>query len=343
VLRSCRKSHTPRERTGAQPLTLKKLGQASLANQKRSFVSALAADLAGAVRRHWFSSDTTADWEKLVREEHQAASEPRPQTATGGDARSSPAEAAVKEVTVVALRGRFKEHVSLEFASEIVRQIQSRLASRDERGRPLMVEREARLVADTARTAATALAARVQNDGGGNSRFTKSTVFQSLIAAGSRRVLSHAVETFDLRQPERFLAADGIDELIQSECQALLEESLARPDFAETITALIDIENVTALALEHATTGLLQCGFDRRTLLFVPKDVTHPEISQHVQSARPLAAVVAATVEDVQVVSEETGISPRSIAMGLERVYPGIAEAAGRLHTRIDVEWRKLV
>jgi hypothetical protein len=62
-----------------------------------------------------------------------------------------------------------------------------------------------------------------------------------------------------------------------------------------------------------------------------------------VQSARPLAAVVAATVEDVQVVSEETGISPRSIAMGLERVYPGIAEAAGRLHTRIDVEWRKLV
>ena len=48
-------------------------------------------------------------------------------------------------------------------------------------------------------------------------------------------------------------------------------------------------------------------------------------------------------VEDVLVVSEESGISPRSIALGLECMYPGIADAARRLHTRIDVEWLRLI
>jgi hypothetical protein len=42
-------------------------------------------------------------------------------------------------------------------------------------------------------------------------------------------------------------------------------------------------------------------------------------------------------------VSEESGISPRSLAAGFERVFPGIADAARRLFTRIDIEWQQIV
>jgi hypothetical protein len=53
--------------------------------------------------------------------------------------------------------------------------------------------------------------------------------------------------------------------------------------------------------------------------------------------------VAPAAVDDAIVVSEEAGISPRSLARGLERVFPGIADAARRLHTRIDVDWQGLI
>jgi hypothetical protein len=38
---------------------------------------------------------------------------------------------------------------------------------------------------------------------------------------------------------------------------------------------------------------------------------------------------------------EGSGISPSSLTRGFERVYPGIAEAARRLFTRIDIDWSK--
>jgi serine/threonine protein kinase len=339
ALRSCRNSHTPRERSPAQSLTLKKFGYASLTDQRRRIIRGLAADLTDAVKRHWIAGDRSANWEQLVREEHEAATVPRLDMVTEGDSNSLPTVTPVSETTALELRGRFKEYMSLEFASEVLRHIQCQLASRDDRGRPLILSRDAKLIADTAYAVATALAERMKNESDCNSLFSGSAVFQSLIAAGSRRVLSDAVKNFDLRQPERFLSADEIDELIQAECEVLLEESLARPDLAGAVSALIDNRKVILLALEHATTSLLQCGSDRRTLLLVPKNHARPEFEQHLRYARPLASVVHANVEHVVLLSEETGISPRSFMLGLERVYPGIADAAARLHTRIDIQW----
>jgi hypothetical protein len=65
--------------------------------------------------------------------------------------------------------------------------------------------------------------------------------------------------------------------------------------------------------------------------------------AQALLAAKPLAAVVPADVDDAVLVSEDSGISPRSLALGLEWVYPGISDAARRLHTRIDVEWTSLL
>jgi serine/threonine protein kinase len=342
MLRSCRLSQTPRELSRGQSFTLKKMGYASLADQKRRLVCELAVDLAGAVKRHWLTRDTSADWEALVCDAQQAENVSMLATTSDGDAGSKPAVVPVNDTSPLALRGRFDEHMTLEFTSEVLRHIQRQLESRDDRGRPLISPRDAKLIADTARAVVESLTARARLVSFGSSQFADSTLLQNLVIAGSRRVLSHAVEAFELKQPERFLPKDTLDELIQSECQALLEENLALPGVATPLVELIELEVATAAVLKSATTDLIQCGYDRRTLLFVPHDDVQGATVESMRQARPLAAVVPAAVDDAIVVSEEAGISPRSLALGLERVFPGIADAGRRLHTRIDVEWQSL-
>ena len=104
VLRSCRASQTPREQLHGQSLTLKKLGYASLADQRCKFIDELAAELADAIKRHWLSPDTSADWERLVREEQLAASSPKLETATGSGADSPPTVVPVNDATPLAVR-----------------------------------------------------------------------------------------------------------------------------------------------------------------------------------------------------------------------------------------------
>jgi hypothetical protein len=150
------------------------------------------------------------------------------------------------------------------------------------------------------------------------------------------------VAKFDFRSPERFLPADAVDELLEAECQELLNQSLNQPELAAAITGLMDIDTATAATLDNATTDLLRCGCDRRTLLLVPRDQPESTAAQKLRAARPQASLVPTDVADVVVISEETGISPRSLALALERVFPGIADAARRLLTRIDIDWKQL-
>src|SRR4029078_4413764 len=98
----------------------------------------------------------------------------------------------------------FTEHMSREFTSKVVRQLQRQLESRDDRGRPLIIPRDAKLIADMARTAIASFAVKANPDSH-KSRFTDSPTLRPLIAAASRRVLDQRVEKFDSRQPEHFL------------------------------------------------------------------------------------------------------------------------------------------
>jgi hypothetical protein len=106
---------------------------------------------------------------------------------------------------------------------------------------------------------------------------------------------------------------------------------------------MLDFDQTLTRTIEHASTNLLQCGADRRTLFFVPKTQTQGHAAEILRASRPLAAVVPAEVDDVVVVSEYAGVSPRTFALGLRRVFPGIHDAAHRLHTRIDVEWQAII
>jgi serine/threonine protein kinase len=340
IVRTCRSVRTPREEQNVRSLTIKKPGIALLADQKRTFLRELAVDLAGAVKRYWLSPDASRDWERLVRAEQEAASMTTPQTAKGEDTEKPAALIPDRDASPLALRGRFGGQMSLMFTSEALRLIQQQLDSRDDRGRPRILACDAKLIADAARGVIVSLALRMQKEVYKDSHFGNSSALHSLVAEAGRRVLSRAVEGFDIKQPERFLAADAIDELIQSECQELLEESLAQPELAAAIDSHIDLDKALSLTLERATTDLLQCGSDRRTLLFAPASGAQSATIDKLRLARPLAAVIQTSVDDVVVISEDAGISPRSLALRLERVFPGIADAGRRLHTRIDVEWQ---
>jgi serine/threonine protein kinase len=340
VLRTCRSSRTPREQDSGRSLTIKKPGIASLADQKRIFLRELAVDLAGAVKRHWLSSDTSRDWTRLVRAEQLAANMPIQDTAPDEVAAIQSHEMPDRDASPLALRGRFGEQMSLTFASEVLRQIQHQLDSRDDRGRPCILNADAKLIADVSRSVIVSLAMQMQSEIYKDSHFGRSSALNPLVAAGSQRVLSRAVDGFEFKQSERFLAVDTIDELIQSECQELLEESLVQPELAAVIDSYIDLDKALSRTLECATTDLLQCGSDRRMLLLAPANGAQSATIDKLRIARPLAAIVPTSVDDVVVISEDTGISPRSLALGFERVFPGIAEAARRLYTRIDVEWQ---
>jgi hypothetical protein len=99
------------------------------------------------------------------------------------------------------------------------------------------------------------------------------------------------------------------------------------------------MQNDTQQALDRVDVDLLQCGYDRRTLIVVPSSNKTTEAIDALTEARPTAAIVSADVDESVVFCEGSGISPASFARGFEQVYPGIAEAARRLFTRIDIDW----
>jgi serine/threonine protein kinase len=342
AIRSSRKAHTPRQQQHARTFNIKTLGFASLADRKREFISDLAIDLATEIKRHWLTEDCSENWEQLILQEQQANRVPKlvPQSGANGDVMvvAPPADA-----TPLALRSRFKEHLKLQFTSDVLRQIQQQLERRDERGRPLIIARDARQITDAAAGAAASLRRRNQNEGNSGHKIADSAVFRSLIAEGSRRVLAHAVENFDVRQPERFLPSDAVDEILVPVCQALLEERFDQPDVRKAFSEMLNFDQMLTRAIEHARTDLLQCGADRRTMFFVPKDQAHEQAAKSFGALQPKAVIVPADIEDEAIVTESAGIAPRSLALGLMRVYPGIADAAHRLLTRTDIDWQAII
>jgi serine/threonine protein kinase len=342
AIRTCREAQTPREQSRGRSLSLRLFGLSSLADQKTELLNKLAIELREAIKQHWMTKDNSADWERLVRDELLAARVTAPAVVNGGESEVTPVRATANDSTPLALRGRFKDHMSLEFASEVLRQIQQRLEDRDDRGKPFILPGDAKLIADTARAVTAFLAANVQRESDKGSSFTTSPTLRPLIAEGSRRVISHAVENFDSRHSERFLPVEAVDDLIQTECRALLEKCLASRELAAEITKLLDLDRALLSAIDNVDTDLLQCGRDRRTLVFMPNESPQGSATESLRAVRPLAGLFSVDVDDFVVVSESAGVSPRSVAIGLERVFPGIADAARRLLTRIDIEWQPL-
>jgi serine/threonine protein kinase len=344
ALRSCRSAPTAREYRQPKQLSLKKLAYASLGDQARLFVHYLAAELASAVKQYWASTDNNA--------ERDAAAHPMPdrnpqsahgvQFEPGVDSTqfSTIVVAPLDDISPVALRDRFEKYKTLEFASEVLRQIQLLREADDQRNRPRILPRDFVTMVESARAfAATLVGEQLPNT---TNRFLSSARLRSVVTAASHVVLRSEVQEFDPKNPERFLKHAGLDERIQCECLSVLQQQLDEAEVQTAIASLVDDTTAATATLESATLNLLGCGSDRRTLIFIPRGEDRQATVEKLRKARPLASILTADVDDLSVVVEESSISPRSVAMGLERMYPGIADAAHRLHTRTDIQWENL-
>lgn len=260
VLRACRAGQGAGEANQSPPLALRKFGQASIEDRKRELVNELATELVVAVKHHWLAEDRSTDWPRRVREEAEAAKLPKLEPATGGDPNAAPQVAPINDASPLALRGRFKQAMSLVFASDVLAQVERQLAARDDRGRPLLVGKEAKQIADAARSVANSLILSATTlPAGGGARFAGSPVLNQLVLEASERVLHEAVEKFNPREPERFLPADAFDETLLAACQVILTERRSDPQFGPAIHELMQLDDALARTIEKAGTDLLQC------------------------------------------------------------------------------------
>jgi hypothetical protein len=159
------------------------------------------------------------------------------------------------------------------------------------------------------------------------------------LAGSGHRVLTKLIDEIEQMSPDTRLDAATTERIINAECAAIVEECLTQHASGDEHESAPSIEDQGQRALHGADVDLLQCGYDRRTLIVTPRTNPTSETIDSLLKVRPSASVVSADVEESVVICEATGISVSSFARGMERVYPGIAEAAGRHFTRIDIDW----
>jgi hypothetical protein len=133
--------------------------------------------------------------------------------------------------------------------------------------------------------------------------------------------------------------AATVGHVIMSECAAAVEECIGGYPIGAAGDADLAMQADARQTLDKAEVDLLQCGYDRRTLIVVPSSKKSQQTVDALAKVRPTATVVFADVDEPVVFCEGSGVNPSSLARGFERVYPGIAEAASRMFTRIDIDW----
>jgi hypothetical protein len=120
-----------------------------------------------------------------------------------------------------------------------------------------------------------------------------------------------------------------LDELVLHECTS-------------NSTIDLEVEGVADMAVEglqHAAATALSCGFERRTLVVLPKSTSYDGIAESISATRPTAALLRTETSEAWIATEGCGVASQSLAVRLAHIHPDIAEAASRLYTRADIEW----
>ena len=164
-------------------------------------------------------------------------------------------------------------------------------------------------------------------------------VIVNKLASNGNCVLTKLIDEIDQLSADLPYDAARTEQVIVTECVAAVQECLNRQAPDAALDSNSAMRTNTQHVLDSADVDLLQCGYDRRTLIVVPSKDKRNDAIDALTNARPTAAIVPVDVDESVVFCEGSGVSPSSLARGFERVYPGIAEAARRLFTRIDIDW----
>jgi len=324
---------------------LRTLGFESLKDEKRQRLHRLASELGRAIKAYWISqipSDSNSiNRDPANRDPTSAIVE----NASSGASAGASIRDSNNGFSPEGMRSRFGKYASTQFARDVLSQICERLSVRDERGNPSFSIRQAQGAVAALSPAVSLLATNIVQPTGAPSSATVALLDSEMnnwVVDGSTRVLRRVIDEFDPAQNDTARIVESIESLIEMESIELLEADLHQSKGSKTAAALANSAADIAHSIMRASAGLLQCGYDRRTILFRPAGSRENSVVDNLNVVRPLAAIVESALDDEFVICEGAGISPRSLARSLARLYPGIADAARRVHTRIDINWKSL-
>lgn len=312
-LMACREASTPREQSLNNTFHLRTMGYASLTSQWQEQAEQQRLALERNLLAYWASA---------------AAPLPTPEPAAPSSQETEPTTPSESlAATPDMLRARFGPRASTCFAHHVVDQAIATWpleASDDETA-------DRRRLATVGKLARTidllAVPTAEPGDEGG--------VNEALLEQLSQEVLARtfADPAALAGEPEACAAA------LRQKLHDVTHQHLASADSRDTSNH----DTLAATVLAQASTALLTCGHDRRTLALLPNDPAARLLAEAIQGARPTLEVMQGEFADHAVLCEGSGISPQSFAVRLAKIYPDIAEAAGRLHTRTDLQWSDIL
>jgi hypothetical protein len=317
TLQACQQTATPKELASQEPVLLRTFGSAVLAEAKHNRIDRLARYVAQEMEKQWLANNCPNETSPC-----------------------SAAESAPIKAQAVEWRQKFGAYSSSRFAYEAVSRIYRQSALCDAYRTVLLSSTSPAKYVELISQAISALAKRVADSSQlGDLPPGEEEIITGAINLYSHDVLAKLIDHIEQMPVDFPFDAAKADHVIVSECAAAIEEYLGQQSIGPTMDTGSAMQADACRALDEANVELLKCGYDRRTLIVAPASDRTRDAIAAVTKARPTAAIISANVDHPVIFCEGSGISPSSLARGFERVYTGVAEAASRRFTRIDIDW----
>jgi hypothetical protein len=322
MLQCCQHTPSPRELGRQKQLLLRTFASASLTTPKHNRIDQLARYLTHAIGRQWLEEVCPREWR------------------LSDSTQISKIVSASSRTQTDEWRHMFGEHSSTRFAYEVLSRInrQSGLCAAY-RTVLLSSKDPARFVELASQMLSSIRAYLAESLNPSDLLSDEDETIVNELAASSSRILTKLIDEIEQSPADSSCEVVSMDYDIVRECVTIVEEFFSRNSICVAIDSNSTPEALVQEALNRADIDLLQCGYDRRTLIVVPTRNTTGVGINALNQARPTAAMVSADIDESVIFCEGSGISPSSLARGFERVFPGVAEAASRLFTRIDINW----
>jgi hypothetical protein len=339
MLECCQQTATPKELVGQESLLLRTFGSSSLVGPKQNRINRLARYLARAIEQHWLGNAASSEWRRLDRTS-DAESSPKSPALQNDSAEGSKVAPLPCRTQAEEWRHRFGEHASARFVYEVVSRICRQAALPGACRTTLLSSTDPARLVELASQAVSSICKRAaESPKLGGPLSDEDEIIVNKLASSGHQVLTKLIDELEQMSADSPYDAATTERIIVTECVAVVQECLGQHSTAGAIDTNCAMQADMQQALDRVDVDLLQCGYDRRTLIVVSSSSKETETIGALTKARPTTAIVSADVDESMVFCECSGISPSSLARGFERVYPGIAEAARRLFTRIDIDW----